>query len=279
MVEQLVGVALGATSLLAGYAFHQFSQMRSKELSYLQHVPQFTNIQKLHEHLVNCPENKAKVLIEGVVKKLGSEALKSEKAGVEGAAKLVTTTLYKKVYDSANSKWKDVSSSIENLCVSVPFQLSDRNGVTVTVQPVHNAGGFRQILERVWQEKVGADSRSLGDYATNTELKEIPNGSHTREFLLTFGMTLGAYGTATLQNKTFLSSGSVNFIPSEVSSSIEGLIQGKELTVSILSFMSKLFAVVGGGVLVFCTVPLVLKALGYRYQYQVVREGEAGKNS
>ena len=270
MAEQLVGVVLGATSLLAGYAFHQFSQMRSKELSYLQHVPQFTNMQKLREHLLNCQDNKADVLIEGVVKKLGSEALKSEKGGVEGAAKLVTTTMYKKVYDSTNSKWNDVSSSIENLCVSVPFQLSDRNGVTVTVQPIHNAGGFRQILERVWQERVGPDSRSLGDYATNTELKEISNGSHTREFLLTFGTTLGAYGTATLQSKTFLSSGSINFIPSEVSSSIQGLMETRELIVSVFSFMSLLFVVGGGGLLLFSTVPLVMRALGY----QVERESE-----
>ncbi len=264
MEHELIGVLVGASSLLAGYLLHQLSQMRSRELSYLQLVPQFTSMKKLREHLSNTPEQKADVLVEGVVKKLGSESLKSEKAGVEGAAKLVTTTAFKKVYNSQSSKWNDVSGTIENLNVSMPFQLVDGSGHTITVQSVHKAGGFRQILQRVWQEKVLPDSRSLGDYATSTTLREIPNGIHIREFLLVFGTSMGAYGTASLQGSGLLSSGTVNFTPIEVSSSIRGLIARNELIVSTMRFFSMLLLVGGGGILLVVSVPLVMKALGYQ---------------
>ena len=264
MEHELVGVLVGASSLLAGYLLHQLSQLRSRELSYLQLVPQFTSMKKLRDHLSNTPDQKADVLVEGAVKKLGSDCLKSDKAGVEGAAKLVTTTSYKKVYNSHTSKWNEVSSTIENVNVSVPFQLVDGSGNSITVQSAHSAGGFRQIVERVWQEKVPADSRSLGDFATNATLKEIPNGSHTREFLLVFGTSMGAYGTATLQGSGILSSGTVNFTPIEVSSSIRGLIARNEVIVSTLKLFSVLLVVGGGSVLLITAVPLLMKAFGYR---------------
>lgn len=259
----MFGVVIGASSLLAGYLLHHLSQMRSKELSYLQLVPQFADMKKLREHLANCPEQKADVLVEGVAKKLGPETLKSEKSGVEGAAKLVTTTSYNKVLNTQTGKYNEASSTMENLKISVPFQLVDRRGGTVTIRSVHTASGFRQLLERVWQERVGPDSRSIGDYATNTELREIPNGSLTREFLLTFGTSLGAYGAASLESKSFLNSGDVNFTPFEVSSSIQGLISRNETIVTVLKFFSMVFLVGGGGILLLAAVPLVLKACGY----------------
>ena len=134
----------------------------------------------------------------------------------------------------------------------------------MTVQSVHTASGFRQILERVWQERVGAESRSLGDYAMGTDLKEIPNGSLKREYLLTFGTTLGACGTALLKNRGILSSGEVTFTPTEVSSSIQGLISRNEAIVSALKFFSMVFVLGGGGILLLTAVPLVLRAFGYR---------------
>lgn len=262
----MFGVAVGAASLLAGYVLHQLSQIRSKELSYLQHVPQFTSMKKLRDHLTNCPEQKAEVLIEGVVRKLGQEALKSDKSGIEGAAKVVTTTSYKKAYNSQTNQWNESSNTMENVKVSIPFQLeSSRGGGVVTVQGVHNASGFRLILERVWQERLQPDSRSLGDYATGKDLKEIPNGSLTREFMLTFGTSLGAYGAASIgSSKSFLSSGEVTFTPFVVSSSIQGLISQNEAIVTALKFFSMVCVVGGGGILLLSVVPLVLKACGYQ---------------
>ena len=270
MVEHLpeFGVVLGAASLLAGYVFHRFSKTPSKELPYPEKVPQFTDMQKLREYLEDCPNLQADVLIEGVVKRQNDSLGSRNKTVVEGAAIIVTTTEYKKVYDTANKKWNNnVSSSIENRSDSVKFQLSDENGKTVIVQPIHKAGGFRHILEKVWEYRVGEDSRSLGDY---TMLKEIPNGSLTREFFLTFGTTLGAYGIATLKKSGINSPMDISFFPSEVGSSIQGVTATRELTVSILSYMSLLFVVGGGGLLVFSTVSLVMRALGY----QVVRPSE-----
>ena len=278
MEQQLFGIVVGATSLLAGYALHQLSEMRSKELSYLQLVPHFADMKKLREHLSNCPDKKADVLVEGVVKKLGPVPLKSEKAGIEGAAKLVTTTSYRKVLNSQTGQWNDSSSTIENLRVSVPFRLVDRSGGAVTVRSIHNTSGFRQLLERVWQERVGPESRSIGDYATNTDLREIPNGSLTREFLLTFGTSLGAYGAASLENKSLLSSGEVNFTPYEVSSSIQGLITRNETIVTVFKFFSMVFLIGGGGILLLSTVPLLLKASGYQVLSSEERE-EARENT
>jgi hypothetical protein len=263
MEQQLFGVVIGASSLLAGYVLHELSNMRSKELSYLQLVPQFSDMTKLRKHLSKCPEQKAEVLVEGVVKKLGPEVLKSEKAGIVGAAKLVTTTLYKKVRDSKTGNWSDYSNTVENQKISIPFQLVDRSGGTVTIASIHNVSGFRQLLERVWQDRVAPESRSIGDFATNAELQEIPDGSLTREFLLTFGTSLGAYGAASLENQSFLSNGEVKFRPYEVSSSIHGLIARNETVISALKFFSVIFLVGGGGILLLSAVPLVLKAFGY----------------
>ena len=269
-MEPLFGIALGTGSLCVGYLFHQFAQIRSKELSYLQLVPQFTDLKKLREFLSTRPEKTAEVLVQGTVKKIGNEALKSEKAGVEGVTKLVTTTLNKKVYDPVSDKWNDSSNTIENQRVSIPFHLVDSGGYTVTVQSLHNTDGFRRVLERVWQEKTPAVSRSLGDYATSTALKELPNGSHTREFLLVVGASMGAYGKATLQNQGMLSSGTVQFTPIEVASSIEGLISRNEVIVSALKFFSVVFVIGGGGIVLASLVPLILRGLGYQF----VREGD-----
>ena len=272
MEQQLIGVALGASSLLVGYLFHKLSEARSKELSYLRDVPQFTNMSALRQHLADSPEQRAEILVEGTVKKHGGEALKSEKSGVEGAARVLTTTTYKKVYNSQTGKWNEASSTIENVKVSVPFQIADRRGGAVVIRSVHNTNGFRQVLERVWQARLQPESRSIGDYATGADLQEVPNGSLTREYLLTFGTTLGAYGMASIENKSLLSSGSLNFAPYEVSSSIQGLISRNEFVVSALRFFSMVCIVGGGGILFFSVAPMVLEAFGYRRDQQRSQE-------
>ncbi len=264
MAEQqqaAIGAAIGATSLFIGYILHQVSQNRSRDLSYLQHVAQFTNMGELKKHLAKCPDQRADVLIEGTVRK-SSEALKTENSSVEGAAKYITTTTYTKIYHPETEKWNETSSTTENMRISVPFHLADPSGDVVTVQSVHSAGGFRQILERVWQDKVTPSQRTIGDYATNVALREIPAGYHVREYLLLFGSSMGAYGVATLQGNSFMSSGSVTFTPGDVSSSIDGLISRNEVIVNTLKFLAMLFFVGGGGILVISSVPLVLRALG-----------------
>ena len=269
MAEQhIVGVVLGASSLLVGYLIHKAAQMRQEELSYLQHVPQFPNFRGLREHLRDSPNQKADVLIEGVVEKL-DKALISEKTGLEGAAKLVTTTTYTKVYQESTesepntAKWRDMSNTIENTNTSVPFKLSDGQGSSVTMSTVHTAGGFRQVLQRVWQEKIGPDSRHMGDYLTNITLREIPNGSLTREFLLVFGTSIGAYGSASLQKSQsgFFTSEEVTFSPVEVGTSIRALISRNELIVNSMKFVSLVLLLGGGSIMLITFLPLLFRLI------------------
>lgn len=280
MAEQhIVGVVLGASSLLVGYIIHKAAQARQKELSYLTHVPQFPNLRSLREHLRNSPNQRADVLIEGVVKKLNDNALISEKTGLEGAAKLVTTTTYTKVYQESSEtetrtpKWRDMSNTIENVNISVPFKLSDGLGNSVSVNSVHNAGGFRQILERVWQEKIAPDSRHMGDYLTNITLREIPNGSLTREFLLVFGTSIGAYGSASLQKQSgFFANEEVAFAPVEVGTSIRALIYRNELIVNSMKFASLVLLLGGGSIVLITILPLLLKVLTGENRERTIRE-------
>jgi hypothetical protein len=271
MAEQhIVGVVLGASSLLVGYLINKAAQMRQEELSYLQHVPQFPNFRSLREHLRDSPNQKADVLIEGVVEKLNDNALISEKTGLEGAAKLVTTTTYTKVYqesstdsESNTAKWRDMSNTIENVNISVPFKLSDGQGNSVNVSTVHRAGGFRQVLQRVWQEKIGPDSRHMGDYLTNITLREIPNGYLTREFLLVFGTSIGAYGSASLQKSQsgFFASEEVTFAPVEVGTSIRALISRNELIVNSMKFVSLVLLLGGGSIMLITFLPLLFRLI------------------
>ena len=266
----MVGVLLGASSLLLGYVIHKSAQFRQEELSYLQHVPRFLNLGALRDHLRNSPNRQAKVLIEGSAEKQDNNTLISEKTGLEGAAKLVTTTTYTKVYqessesDSRSPIWRDMSNTIENVNISVPFKLVDRQGNVVSVSGMHTAGGFRQVMQRVWQEKVLPDSRHMGDYLTNITLREIPNGSLTREFLLVFGTSVGAYGTASLHQKQatfFGTTEDVSFTPVEVGSSIRALISRNELIVNSLKFVSMVLLVGGGSILLITFLPLLVKLM------------------
>lgn len=259
--QVLVGAILGASSLVAGYVLHKLSELRSEEVSYLHLVPQFRNFGKLRDHLKNSPDLAADVLLEGVVEKLGNAALYSEKAGVEGAARLVTTTTYTKVYHEESQSWRDMSNSMENVNLSLPFKLADNKGSYVRVEMVHNAGGFRQLLQKVFQEKTQPEQRTMGDYATNITLREIPNGSFTREFLLVFGTSMGAYGNAVLTNQSLLSSGEVVFAPKEVGSSISNLILRNEMIANTFKFLSFVFLFAGGSILLLSAVPIFFKFL------------------
>ena len=257
----IAGVFFGASSLIAGYILHKLSEMRAQEVSYLHLVPQFHDFRQLKEHLKNSPEQKADVLVEGAVKKLGDAGLYSEKAGVDGAARLVTTTTYTKVYHEETQKWRDLSNTMENVRISLPFKLEDTAGNFVRVESVHSAGGFRQILQRVYQEKTLPEKRSTGDYATNITLREIPNGSLTREFLLVFGTTVAGYGSAVLQKQSFLSSGEIVFTPREVSSSIRSLISRNEMVANTLRFFSLVFLLGGGSILLITVTPAIIQFL------------------
>ena len=273
----VTGVVLGGVSLLGGYLLRKVSELRSQEVSYLHQVPQFRDFTALRKHLKSSPGQRADVLVEGRVGKLGDAALLSEKSGLEGAARLVTTTTYTKVFNEETGKWRELSNTVENMNASLPFKLEDAQGSSIRVDGVHKAGGFRQLLQRVYQDKRTPEQRSLGDFATNAvTLKEIPNGSLTRDYLLLFNVSLAGYGSAVLENQSMFSSGDVIFTPTEVGRSIRGLISRNEMMATALRFVSVVLLVAGGSILVFSVTP-VLVGLALRLRERrtlAIREGE-----
>ena len=130
----------------------------------------------------------------------------------------------------------------------------------VRVDSIHTAGGYRQQLQRVFQEKTLPEQRSVGDFATGMTLKEIPNGSLVQEFMLVFGTPLAGYGTASLSKKSLLST-EVVFVPVEVASSVAGLISRNEIIAGTFRFFSFLFLVGGGSLLVLSIAPPLVKSL------------------
>ena len=254
----LTGVLLGGVSLLGGYILRKVSEMRAEEVSYLHQVPQFTDFASLRRHLKSSPGQRADVLVEGRVSKLGDAALVSDKSGLEGPARLVTTTTYTKVYSEETGKWREMSNTVENMKASLPFNLLDSGGASVRVEGVHTAGGFRSLLHRVYQDKRVPEQRSFGDFATNMTLKEVPSGSLTRDYLLLFNTSLAGFGSAVLQNESLFSSGEVVFAPSEVGGSIRGLITRNEMFAGALRVVSLVLLVGGGSILVLTLTPLVV---------------------
>ena len=256
----LTGLLLGGVSLLGGYILRKVSELREQEVSYLHQVPQFRDFSLLKKHLKSSPGQRADVLVEGRVGKLGDASLLSDSSGLEGAARLVTTTTYTKVYNEESGKWRDISNTVENMNASLPFKLEDSQRGWIRVESVHRAGGFRQLLQRVFQYEHVPEQRSLGDFATNVvTLKEIPNGTLTRDYLLLFNVSLAGYGSAVLQNQSLLSSGDVIFTPTEVARSINGLISKNEMMAGVMRFVSVVMLVAGGSILVFTLTPVIVR--------------------
>ena len=256
MEQQIAGVLLGAGAMFAGYLISKVAESQRNEVDYLSNVPQYRNLGDLKTDLEKLPSQRADVLVEGIVRKQTS-SLSSKSGGVEGAARLITTTDFTKVYDSQNGVWNNHSSSTENSRLSVPFNLTDPKGGKIVIESVHQAGGFRSLLQQVYQERTKPDHRTIGDFATTLTVNELPNGSLKRELMLLFGTSFAGYGQAMLVVQQ--SSPEVVFLPSEVSTTIHGLLSRKELVVSGLKFLSLVLIVGGGALVIFAAIPFLRK--------------------
>lgn len=259
MEQQAVGVLLGAGSLLVGYLMSKLAESQGSEVDYLRNVPKYRNLGSLKSDLSKTPSNRADVLIEGIVRQ-GHTSIRSEAAGVSGAAKLVTTTDYVKVYNSETAQWNRHSSTTENSRVSVPFRVVDQAGGSVVVESVHQAGGFRSLLQQVYKDHIKPNQRSIGDFATAITVNETPDGSLKRELMLVFGSSFAGYGQAMLMQQSELKT-DVVFFPSEVSTSIRALISRREMVASGLRFVSLLLLVGGGALILFASLPLLRRML------------------
>ena len=256
MEQQILGVALGVSAVGIGYIFSRVSSWTSQEVDHLRNTPRYYNFSSLREDISRDATGvRPNILVEGLVRKEGFGGLFSDNAGVEGAAKLVTTTEYVKVHNEQTGNWNEHSETVTNQKLSLPFKLSDRYGNTITVENVHCADNFRSLLQMVHQSKHTPEKRTVGDYATHVRLNEIPTGSLTREYLLLYGSTFAGLGDA--MQMGFGSDSYIIFYPQVVSTSIRSLISQRETVAQIERVVSILLIVGGVSLVVLATFPLV----------------------
>ncbi len=147
---------------------------------------EFKDLAELKLNLsVGSGRGDSSVIVEGTVVKLGENSVRSENAGIEGAAR--------KVLSSSQGKTSTISD------ISVPFLLTDPNGQAIRVTSVHRALRVSQVMERVWEEP---STRPGGDPVR-------------RELMLTFGTQLGLFGCASLNGAN-----EVTLVPEEVDESL-----------------------------------------------------------
>lgn len=247
MEQQGLGILLGVGSLALGYVFSKIGEYGGKEVDRLKNVPRYYDYSKLRNDLSASSNGVlSQVMVQGTARRPpGSPVLYSEDAGIEGAARLVITTNTSKVYNQTKDKWEEKSRSLDNVCLSVPFTLTDPKGNGVTVENIHMSRGFRSILQMVYQFKREPEQRSIGDYAVNMTLSEIPTGSRTKEYMLLYGSMLAGIGDAMQEGGS-----NIVFYPSEVGKSIQSLIYEKEMIVSFSKFMTTVL-VLGGCSMIF----------------------------
>ena len=106
------------------------------------------------------------------------------------------------------------------------------------------------------------EGKSLGDYAIDMTVNEIPMGKRVTELMLCFGSPLAGFRIAVVRTKNVLQS-QVVFTPQEVSTSVQALIMKHEVVASIYHFISWVFFAVAGGAVVFVVAP---RLLGLRHR-------------
>lgn len=269
MEQQGLGILLGLGSLAVGYVFSKIGEWGGKEVDRLKNVPRYYNYSKLRDDLSASPTGVlSQVMLQGTARRpSNSPSLYSEEAGIEGAARLVITTTTARVYNETNGKWEEKNTNLTNLCLSVPFTLTDSDGKGVTVENIHMSSGFRSVLQLVYQTKRDTEQRSIGDYATNMTLSEIPVGSKTKEYMLLYGSMLAGIGDA-----MHLGGGrgdSIVFYPDQVGKSIRSLIYEKEMIVQFSKFASTVL-LVGGVSMIF--IAIILPWIKERLQRERERE-------
>ena len=170
-------------------------------------------------------------MVEGKVDKLGNSSLYSERTqGYEGAARVVSTTLYSKVWNEMTSTWDESTEEIENVNLCLPFKLVDLQGNHVCVtESVCRAGGFRQVLQCVFQDKT---------------LLQQHSWSLTQELMLLFRTPLAGHGCAFLSNSS-VRSREVTFTPVAVSLSILSLISSYETIANCCKGFSYILIFIG----------------------------------
>ena len=170
--------------------------------------------------------------------------------------KLVLTTSYHKVQNDVTGKWEEKSETLTNQNLSVPFKLEDTRGNGITVEQFHRCAGYRSVLKLVHQSKEGSEGRTLGDYASNVTINQIPTGTLTREYMLLYGTTIAMLGEAVDTGSTIFSK-NIAFYPEKVGSNISSLISYHENMALLQQVVSTVLIVGGACVVLLTALPLL----------------------
>jgi hypothetical protein len=254
-------VFVGGVSLGIGFLFSSLANSKAQRTAYLRGSPKFSSFgAELHQHLKSQPDHESNVLLEGTTQKLDGFHLYSERAGVIGAGRIVTTVEHYKTKDEYNKgRWINMSNTTENLCLSVPFNLKGVDGSVVRVENAHNSDGFRKILSVAYKDNITHEGKTLGDFAVDITINRIPMGKEVTELMLYFGVPFAGYGQAKLLSNSVDTS--IVFSPQEVSSNIDSLISSNESVASLFRFFSWTFFAVAGGTVVFVIAPKLLQLI------------------
>lgn len=251
-----MGAMLGVGAVAVGYLLSRLAQWSEEEASDMKSASRYRDLSELQRDLSRQKEGvKSRVFVEGVVRKdKNSVSLESEETGVSGAVKLVLTTSYRRVLNDSTGKWEERSDTLTNQNLSVPFRLEDPRGNGLTVEQFHRCTGHRSVLKLVHQSKSGSEGRTLGDYASNVTVSQIPTGSLTREYMLLYGTTLAMLGEAVDTGSTVFTK-SITFYPEKVGTSIGSLISDHEAMARAQQVVSAVLIVGGTCVLVLTLLP------------------------
>ena len=209
--RSVLGVIPGGVLIAGGCAVFLYTRHKHEPPASV-----FKDLAKLKQHLSLCEPGHSdpNVIVEGTVAKLAENSVRSENAGIEGAAR--------KVLSSSQGKTSTVSD------ISVPFLLIDTNGQSVRVTSVHHALRVSQVMERVWEEP-------------STE----PGVPVRRELVLTFGTHLGLFGRASLNGAN-----EVTLVPEEVDESSAVTI-AKQRSHRLLLYIGSFILILGGAAALF----------------------------
>ena len=240
-------MALGILNALFGYIRCKLTTQEKIEVK--QYPPsdihEFHDFKKLKDHLINCPDLRDKVIVEGRVEE-HEYSLASTKPYAIGAAQLKETITWE--YGQSSKK-----TEINNF-ESVPFKLVDTNGNHIHTDSIHTAEGFKLILDTIFKSE------------PEKQETQVVMTTHS---MLKFGTPIGAFGYAVLKDNS--NSSDVSFYPFQVGISAKSLIDNTPDTGSASWNWKTLLIVLGLGVGVSALV-----FAGFYYLY--IRRPEKPRN-
>ena len=244
------------------------------------HIPQFSDFKKLKDHLSNCPDSSADVIVEGKVEEHGyskfSLASKNPTKihDKKGAARLEVTTEVINLEEKDKLTKGGITSrkmTETAYCESVPFKLVDTHGNHIyTHSSIHEAEGFKLLMKEVpfttgkREPRMNIQSKDVQGFIT------LNKETTTAHYLLAFGTPIGAYGRAKL-----VGSSGVSFSPLRVDNSAKSLTTSQNnIPDSCCTFWNRKTLLI-----VLLGSTLIIAGLYFAFQYYRRRHKKQTNNS